>query len=414
MNLPSTKQPLPLVLLLQFYFETAIIMEQRQKTELYPFYIKAPAVLLGLVLCVFILYVLASVFVPLAFAILFAILLNRLYVWLEKVMPKVPAIILTILIAILFLLALFYFLSTQIAGFVNSLPLLKQKLITLLHEVQHWTKSKMGINVDKQVASVTNGFNNGGGDMITNTLGTVVASLGVVVLIPTYVFMLLYYKPLILDFLFQVFKEENSLRVAEILSETKSAVQSFMIGLLIETAIVCILNSIALLLIGVPSAIVIGVIGGILNILPYIGGIVAIALPVLMVTITREGYTAQLLVIGAYAVIQFVDNNILVPRIVSKKVQINALISIVIVLLGGLLWGISGMFLSIPFIGVLKIIFDRIDDLKPWGRLLGDEVPTEYSGLIWQKKWNRIFRRLQQKKESEANAAEDGSVSSSA
>src|SRR3569833_2245397 len=110
----------------------------------------------------------------------------------------------------------------------------------------------MGINVDKQVASVTNGFNNGGGDMITNTLGTVVASLGVVVLIPTYVFMLLYYKPLILDFLFQVFKEENSLRVAEILSETKSAVQSFMIGLLIETAIVCILNSIALLLIGVP------------------------------------------------------------------------------------------------------------------------------------------------------------------
>lgn len=245
--------------------------------------------------------------------------------------------------------------------------------------------------------------------MITNTLGTLVASLGVVVLIPTYVFMLLYYKPLILDFLFQVFKEENSLRVAEILSETKSAVQSFMIGLLIETAIVCILNSIALLLIGVPSAIVIGVIGGILNILPYIGGIVAIALPVLMVTITRDGYTGQLLVIGAYAIIQFIDNNILVPRIVSKKVQINALISIVIVLLGGLLWGVSGMFLSIPFIGVLKIIFDRIDDLKPWGRLLGDEVPTEYSGLVWQKKWTRIFRRLQQKKESEANAADDTS-----
>ena len=165
-----------------------------------------------------------------------------------------------------------------------------------------------------------------------------------------------------------------------------------------ETAIVCIMNSVALIAIGVPSAVVIGVIGGILNILPYIGGLIAIALPVLMVTITREGYSGQLLVIGSYLVIQFIDNNILVPRIVSKKVQINALISIIIVLLGGALWGIAGMFLSIPFIGVLKIIFDRVDGLKPWGKLLGDEVPTEHVGLVWQKRWDRIFRTLQKKK----------------
>ncbi|MGZ3848431.1 MAG: AI-2E family transporter [Flavisolibacter sp.] len=381
-------------------------MEQRPNTEPYPFYIKATAVLLGLVLAVFILYVLSSVFVPLAFAVLFAILLNRLYVLLDRVMPKIPAILLTLLLAIAVLVLLFYFLSTQIAGFVDSLPLLKQKLLALLHEVQRWSKNKMGMNIDKQVSSITNGFSTGGGEMITSTLGAVIGSLGVVVLVPTYVFMLLYYKPLILNFLFEVFREENSLRVAEILSETKSAVQSFMVGLMIETTIVCVLNSIALLLIGVPSAIVIGVIGGILNILPYIGGVVAIALPVLMVTITREGYTSQLLVIGSYAVIQFIDNNILVPRIVSKKVQINALISIVVVLLGGLLWGIPGMFLSIPFIGVLKIIFDRVEDLKPWGHLLGDEVPTEHMGLIWQKRWDRIFRRLEKKKEIEANAAE--------
>jgi predicted PurR-regulated permease PerM len=117
-----------------------------------------------------------------------------------------------------------------------------------------------------------------------------------------------------------------------------------------------------------------------------------------MLTITREGYSAQLLVIASYLVIQFIDNNILVPRIVSKKVQINALISIVIVLLGGALWGIAGMFLSIPFIGVLKIIFDRVDELKPWGKLLGDEVPTEHVGMVWQKRWDRIFRTMQKKK----------------
>ncbi|MGZ3959219.1 MAG: AI-2E family transporter, partial [Flavisolibacter sp.] len=191
-------------------------MEQRPNTEPYPFYIKATAVLLGLVLAVFILYVLSSVFVPLAFAVLFAILLNRLYVLLDRVMPKIPAILLTLLLAIAVLVLLFYFLSTQIAGFVDSLPLLKQKLLALLHEVQRWSKNKMGMNIDKQVSTITNGFSTGGGEMITSTLGAVIGSLGVVVLVPTYVFMLLYYKPLILNFLFEVFREENSLRVAEI------------------------------------------------------------------------------------------------------------------------------------------------------------------------------------------------------
>jgi predicted PurR-regulated permease PerM len=375
-------------------------MEQRAETKTYPFYIKAPATLLGLVLFTMILRTLDDVLVPLAFSVLIAILLNPLCTRLERRLPKVPAIVLSVLIMILLIVGLFYFLSTQIAGFASSIPLIKQKSATLLVELQNWAELHFGINIQGQVTALTNSLNNGN-SLLINTFGTIMGTISVVVLIPIYIFMLLYYKPLILDFLFQVFSEKHSLRVAEILSETKAAVQSFMIGLMIETMIVCVMNSIALVLIGVPSAIVIGVIGGILNILPYIGGIVAIALPILMVTITRDGFSGQLAVVISYLVIQFIDNNILVPRIVSKKVQINALVSIVIVLLGGALWGVSGMFLSIPLIGVLKIIFDRIEDLKPWGRLLGDEVPTEHMGIEWQKRWQRIFRKMQKKKEME-------------
>ncbi len=337
---------------------------------------------------------------PLAFATLIAILLNPLYVRLERVMPKVPAIILSILAAILLVAGLMYFLSTQISTFVSSIPLIQQKITMLLAEAQVWAKEHFGLNLEKQMQALREGADSGG-KMIARALGTIFGVVSVIVLLPIYIFMLLYYKPLILNFLYQVFSEKHSLRVADILSQTKSAVQSFMQGLMIETAIVCTMNSLALYIIGVPSAIVIGVIGGILNILPYIGGLVAIALPLLMVTISRDGYTGQLLVIGAYLFIQFIDNNILVPRIVSKKVQINALISIIVVLLGGALWGVAGMFLSIPFIGVLKIIFDRVEGMKPWGSLLGDEVPTEHIGLIWQKRWDRIFRRMQKKKEQE-------------
>jgi predicted PurR-regulated permease PerM len=368
-------------------------MVQKEETG-YPFFIKLAAILLILVLGVYILSTLADIFIPIAFAVLIAILLNPLYVRLEKLMPKVPAILLSILLAVLVLAGLFYFLSTQINGFVSSIPLLQKKMDVLLAQAEVWSREHFGISVTRQIASL----NSSGGSIIKSTVGTIIGTLGVVILIPIYIFMLLFYKPLILDFLFQVFSEKHSLRVAEILSETKSAVQSFMQGLMMETAIVCILNSVALLIIGVPSAIVIGVIGGILNLLPYIGGLVAIALPVLMVTVSREGYSGQLLVIAAYLVIQFIDNNILVPRIVSSKVQINALMSIIVVLLGGALWGIAGMFLSIPFIGVLKIIFDRVDGLKPWGRLLGDEVPTEHTGLVWQKRWDRIFRAREKKR----------------
>ncbi len=146
---------------------------------------------------------------------------------------------------------------------------------------------------------------------------------------------------------------------------------------MIETSIIAALNSAALLILGVKYGLLLGVIGAILNLIPYIGGLIAIILPVLISFITKDGITTPLLIVGAYMLIQFADNNIIVPRIVSSKVSVNALISILIVLLGGTLWGVSGMFLSIPFVAVLKIIFDRIDELKPWGKLLGDKMPED-------------------------------------
>ena len=379
-------------------------MEQKSEIKEYPFYIKATCVLLSLVLVIYILSITAGILIPFAIAVLFAILLNPLNNFFQRRFPRIISILFTLLVATIVLAAIVYFLSTRILMFSESLPLLKVKLNILLSQVQNWVQSSLGISLSKQLEILKGSFSSNS-SILSNTVGTILGTMSVLVFIPIYVFLLLFYKPLILDFLFQVFLEKHSLRVAEILSQTKSAVQSYMIGLLIETSVVCVLNSIALLIIGVPNAIVIGVIGGILNIIPYIGGIIAILLPLLMSTVNSEGISSQIAIVAAYLVIQFIDNNILVPRIVSKKVQINALISILAVLLGGALWGIPGMLLSIPFIAVLKIIFDRIDELKPWGCLLGDEVPTEHIGVEWQKRWNRIFRKKQLLKELEEKDA---------
>ncbi|KRT15561.1 permease [Pedobacter ginsenosidimutans] len=347
----------------------------------YPFYIKAPVILLGLVITVFMMSVLRDILVPLAFAALIAILLNPLTNRFERKMPKILSIMLAMIIGIVVVIAILYFLSSQVAHFFDDLESIKHKLSQLLEEIRTWLQTTFGISSQKQMQMV-NDAANGSKALIGQTLSGLMGVLSVVFLIPVYTFLILLYKTLILNFIYEVFSEENKQKVAEILGETKAAIQSYIIGLLIETSIVAVMNSAALLILGVQNAILIGVIGAILNLLPYIGGIIAIALPVLMATLTMDGFTTQLLIIGAYALIQFIDNNILVPRIVSSKVQINALISIVIVLMGAALWGIPGMFLSIPFIAVMKIIFDRIDGLKPWGKLLGDNIPTEHMGQV--------------------------------
>ena len=365
-----------------------------------PFYIKATVILFGLILLFYALHVLEDILVPVAFALLISILLNPLNSKLSAKLPRGLAIFCTLLLAITVIGGILFFLSTQIASFSKSMPALQSKSLAIMADLQKWVNQYFGVSIDKQVYMIKQAME-GGQVYVGQTLSTILGLTSVLILVPIYVFFILYYKPLILDFLFQVFSEKNSLRVAEILAETKTAIQSYMIGLLIETLIVSALNSTALLILGVRSAILIGFIGGILNMIPYLGGLVAIALPIMMVTVTSVGFSTQLAIIGSYLIIQFIDNNILMTRIVSSKVQINSLISIIIVLMGGALWGLSGMFLSIPFFAILKIICDRVDGLKPWGHLMGDKIPEVHSGVKSQERWNSIFRRKAQQAEAQ-------------
>jgi predicted PurR-regulated permease PerM len=352
----------------------------------YPFYLKTTVILFGLVLLMYALKNLSAILIPFSFALIIAILLNPLVNRFRKAgLKNVFAILVTMLIAIIITAGILYFLSSQIIGFGENFPALKERFETLLSQLQHWVQSTFGIAVKKQIQFLNEALNSGT-LWLGKTLGTALGTITVIFILPVYIFFLLFYKTLILNFLFEIFAEENSKKVAEVLSQTKTAIQSYMMGLLLEAIIVAILNSTALLILGLNYAILLGVIGAILNMLPYIGGIIALALPILIATVTKNGLSTQIGILISYTIIQFIDNNFLIPRIVSSKVQINALISIVIVLLGNALWGIPGMFLSIPFVAILKIIFDRVDGLKPWGKLLGDEIPTKHKGQIWPRR----------------------------
>ena len=109
--------------------------------------------------------------------------------------------------------------------------------------------------------------------------------------------------------------------------------------------------------------------------IPYLGGIVAVALPMMVALVTKDSPMYALYVMIAYYLIQLFDNNYIVPVIVASKVKINAIFSIIVVIAGNALWGIPGMFLSIPILAIVKLICDHIEPLKPWGYLLGDTMP---------------------------------------
>jgi len=349
----------------------------------YPFFFRSTVTLFGIILFAFVLHILRGIMVPIAFALMIAILLNPFVnILVNKKINKVVAISISLILVIVFIAGLMIFISSQIGKFTENMPVLEQKFSELFHNLQIWLQNNYSLPLTRQ-RELIGEAGNSLKPLIGQTVGTVLGTLSLIILVPIYIFLMLFYKTLILNFLYEVFAEKNSNQVSNVLKETKNAIQSYMVGLLLEAIIVAIMNSAALLILGVHYAILLGVIGAILNVLPYIGGIIAIALPVLIATVTTTGFTTQIGIIVAYTIIQFIDNNILVPRIVSSQVKINALVSVIIVLLGGAVWGVSGMFLSIPFIAVLKIIFDRVDGLKPWGKLLGTEVPVFHKGQLW-------------------------------
>ncbi len=342
----------------------------------YPFYLRATVILFGLVLCSYALSNLREILIPFSFALFLAVLLNPLVERLIKwKVPKVPSIILALVAAIVLIAGVWYFLATQVMHFTTQMPVLEKKVTELGSKLQQDLVQQFHIPLAKQNQYIVEA-KAGIKPLIGQLLGTFLGTLTTAFLLPLYAFLLLYYKNLILNFLYEIFAEENAEEVSTVLGRVRGAIQSYMYGLLIEGLIVATMNTVALLILGVPYAILLGVLGALLNVVPFIGGVLAALLPIAMATITSDGIHTQIGVAISYIVIQFIDNHFLIPYIVSSKVKINALISILAVLLGAAVWGFSGMFLAIPFIGVLKIVFDRIPELKPWGKLLGDEVPT--------------------------------------
>lgn len=353
-----------------------------------PFCAKLALVLISIVALLFIVYLGQDILIPLVMAFLFAILLRPLVNFFIKKLhfPDVLASITSVIIFVAFIVGIFIFLSYQITDIVSDYDKIEKNITIHLKNIQLFIQDNFHINKRDQkqyLNEATGDSMQKGKELLQNTLMSFTDTLLNLILIPIYTFLILLYRTHFIVFLSKLFKKEDQKRLFEIISLIKVAVKSYILGLLLEMVIVSTLTAIGLSIIGVKYAIFLGILTGLLNLIPYLGILVAGVLTILVSLSGSPELSIMFGVIIVNVIVQLIDNNILVPLVVSSKVEINALVSIVGIIIGGAIAGISGMFLAIPIIAIFKVIFDRIENLEPWGYLMGDDLPKTY-------KWKNI------------------------
>ncbi len=335
--------------------------------------------LLGLVLLGLIIYNGSGVIMPILLAFFLSIMLMPVYRFLRRrKIPETFSIILAILLASIIVGGIVFFFVFQVSRLVSDIPAIQQNLNVHWQNISGWINEKTQFSSRQQLEILRKQFDNLVGNAGSYLSGAAVSLSGIFIfvgLLPLYIFLILFYKNLLLRFTFLWFSKEHHPIVEGALLEVETMTKSYLLGLLIQISYITILLGGTLMLMGIKHALLIGIIFAVLNLIPYIGALVGNLIGVLLTLTSSQELWQIWAVLGTIAVVQFLDNNILMPRIVGSKVKLNALASIVGVFIGGALAGVAGMFLSLPVMALLKIIFDRTLDFRQWGILLGDHNP---------------------------------------
>lgn len=346
-----------------------------------PFYLRFGITIISLAVLALGLYLGKGILLPLFFAILLATLLLPVTKFLQKFhLGKFGSISIALLFTMVIIGFLIYFLSSQIGNFLADIPGLEKRFHDLLWSAQNWVHDNMNIGMQAQkeyIEETTEKMKTQSPQILSKTFLSLTGFISYIVFLPIYTFLILYHKDLIKRFLLELCTNGEEDKMRAVLQESQIISQQYLTGLLIELCIVFVMNTAGFLILGIKYPVFLGLLAALLNIVPYIGMLIANIICVVITLMSAPQPADALWVAVVLIVVQFVDNNILMPWIVGNKVKLNALAIIIGVLIAGSLTGIAGMFLAIPALAVLKLIFERVDNLKPWAILLGDETTAE-------------------------------------
>lgn len=342
-----------------------------------PFLVKLTLVVVSITGLGYLLALGESILAPFFLAFLMAMLFLPFANFLERKLkfPRSLSTIFSVMILLIVLTGLIFFFGSQISSFSKDIPQLSEQANHVFHDLQRWVSKTFNVKIDEQFAYLDEGLKkllSSTGIILGFTFGIFSTGLGFLAFFILFFIFILNYRRILNNFIVNVFTEKHKSSVQEVVSEVRIMTKRYITGLCLQVIIVSFLTTIVLTILGVKYAILLGVLTGLLNVIPYIGVLISLLISCFIAFATTTPFTCIYVAIG-YVIVHVIDGNIILPFVVGSKVKINALFSFIGILVGEHLWGIAGMFLCIPAIAIIKIIFERVEGLKPWGKLLGEE-----------------------------------------
>ncbi|MFO7874466.1 MAG: AI-2E family transporter [Bacteroidales bacterium] len=342
----------------------------------FPLYIKLPMVLLTILLTAVIMVEAKSILVPLLIAGLLAVLITPMATWIERQgLPKLLSAFLSLVALIAFLFGLAYFFYNQLLGFADDIFLLERRVSELLDIFNDFAEQHVDGAVPISFDNLQSAFFSYLYDNISSLTQGVIATattLTIVFIIPIYILLFLYFRHFLLEFVRRAFPEKDRGKVQNVINKVKLVVQNYIVGMFIVIVILAILNSIALYSFGLEHALLFAVFAALLNVIPFLGPFLGATLPILYALLTKDSLWYPFGIFLSFYVIQLAESNLFTPKIVGGKVSMNPFMTIVALFVGNFIWGLAGMILFIPGMAVLKVIFDEVEGMEPYGYLLGD------------------------------------------
>ena len=321
--------------------------------------------------------------VPLCFGGLLAMLFLPLSRWFEsKKIPKGFSILLCIIVFLALLTGIIWLISWQITDLTTESTNIENKIRKMIGEIEEYIGSNFGISKKQQEKIITEQAQENG-SMLSNLGSSITGFVVDFILVLVYIFLFMFYRSRLKTFVLQLISSQQKKNAETIIHDIQKVSQQYITGLGMMIVCLWIMYSIGFSIVGVKYAVLFAIICGLLEIIPFIGNLTGTLHAILMVVIQGGGTEMVLGVVVTYLIVQFLQTYLLEPLVVGAEVNINPLFTIIILVLGELVWGIPGMVLAIPLLAIVKIICDHIPSLKPYGYLMGSE----------RKKKNTLLKR---------------------
>jgi predicted PurR-regulated permease PerM len=364
--------------------------------------LKAPSLLRSnLVLLLFILLGCILVFgkdilIPVMFSILLAMLMSPLADFLEKRrINRIFSTLLSLLLIMLVIVGILLLVGKQFQMLGEDMPKIQEKSAVYLSNLQSYIGYNFDITLQQQedaFKSMSKSLMQSGGAFAKNAAAGLTGFVANFVLVFVFTFLFMFQREKYNRFILKLCKGGDSAKAEKILEKISKVSQRYLIGRLLSILFLFILYSVGFLLAGTKHALLLAFVGALLTIVPYVGSIVGGILPFLMTLVTGDSTNSAVIVLVVIILVQAIDNYFIEPNVVGGEVNLSALSTILILIIGGYVWGVAGMILFIPMLGIAKIAFDHFEGLEPYGYLIGDQKKGSPSGKI-KEKIKKLFKK---------------------